>query len=284
LSLIEVCLGDLASARADAIVTSASEDLSVSGGVNGAIHAAAGPSLADACRAVGTAAETTAFSTSAGHLNARRVIHAVPPRRHDPELLAATYRAVLERAATDGCASVALPSLATGAFGFPLELAAETAVATIAAFEPLPPLVRIWTNSEAAYEAYAARVAALPAYLRATRREDYWFDKLEADPLSATHALPWERTLEGDEAAFVRAGVYPREMEDKWFVYECDGTVHCHRSWTGYEIFSFRIRGALLDQLQVCADPERFKSAGDDVKALELADGFIDSLASGRLR
>jgi hypothetical protein len=144
--------------------------------------------------------------------------------------------------------------------------------------------VRIWTASEAARDAYAARVAALPPYLRATRRDDYWFDKLEADPLSATRAFAWQRELHGDEAAFVRAGVHPREMEDKWFVYECNGTVHCHRSWTGYEIFSFRIRGSLLDQLQVCADPERFKSAGDDVKALELADGFIDSLASGRLR
>jgi hypothetical protein len=158
----------------------------------------------------------------------------------------------------------------------------ETAIATIAAFEPLPRLVRLWTASEAARDAYAAQVAALPPYLRATRREDYWFDKLDADPLSDTRALPWERTL--DDPTFVRAGVYPREMEDKWFVYECDGTVHCHRSWTGYEIFSFRIRGARLDQLQVCADPERFKGAGDDAKSLELANWFVDSLASGRLR
>jgi O-acetyl-ADP-ribose deacetylase (regulator of RNase III) len=65
LSLIEVCQGDITAARADAIVTSTDERLSVDGGVNGAIHAAAGPTLADACHAVGTAAATTAFSTAA---------------------------------------------------------------------------------------------------------------------------------------------------------------------------------------------------------------------------
>src|SRR4051794_890871 len=100
MSLIDVCQGDISAARADAIVTSTDEHLTIGGGVNGAIHAAAGPMLADACRAVGTGEVATAFSTSAGRLAARRVIHTVPPRWHgdERELLAATYRAVLARA------------------------------------------------------------------------------------------------------------------------------------------------------------------------------------------
>jgi len=183
-----------------------------------------------------------AFSTSSGAMNARRVIHTVTPRWQDGDsgertLLAATYRAVLERATADDCISIALPSLGTGANGFPLELAATTAVESIAAYlersPTTPRLVRIYTARDAAYSAYTTRVDALGGELRAARRTDYWFDRNDDDPVSATRPLRWQRPLDETEAAFVRAGLVPREMEHKWFVYETGSTVHCQRSGPG---------------------------------------------------
>jgi hypothetical protein len=196
---------------------------------------------------------------------------------------------VLERAAADGCTTLACPSLGTGLNGFPLAVAAETAVATVAAFlDTWPPplrLVRFWAADEPTFEAYAAAVAALPGWFRRARREDFPWAAVEGDPFSATRALRWQRELDADAADLVRAGAVAREMEEKWFIYEAAGVVHLHRSWTGFEIFSFRIReaaggGAILDQLQVCDDPERYK--GDDEHALLFVDGMVDRLASGR--
>ena len=136
---IEALLGDITGARVDAIVNAANPRMLGGGGVDGAIHAAAGPALLEACRAVpatdGVRCPTgEARITEAGSLPSRYVIHTVGPRYYDhsqPEaLLASAYRSSLQLALEHGCDSIALPAISCGVYGYPAEEASEVAVAT----------------------------------------------------------------------------------------------------------------------------------------------------------
>jgi len=130
---------DITTLGVDAIVNAANMHLAGGGGVDGAIHRAAGPELLRELTERYTGCPTgSAVITGAGRLQARHVIHAVGPRwrdgHHDePDLLASAYRAAFALAAEHGCATVAAPSISTGIYGFPIELAAPIAVAEAAA-------------------------------------------------------------------------------------------------------------------------------------------------------
>jgi O-acetyl-ADP-ribose deacetylase (regulator of RNase III) len=134
--------GDITLQAADAIVTAANAGLLGGGGVDGAVHRAAGPRLLQACREIGGCETGSAVRTPAFDLErrgVRYVIHAVGPRFRDgehgePDLLRAAYRASLEIADRSGCASIAFPSISTGVYGFPVERAAPIAVRTAAEF------------------------------------------------------------------------------------------------------------------------------------------------------
>lgn len=131
LKLVE---GDITTVQADAIVNAANAALAGGGGVDGAIHRAGGPSIMAECRRLGSCPTGSAVITGAGDLPARFVIHAVAPvwwggDRGEPELLARAYERSFALAAEHGAASIALPSLGTGAYGYPLELAAPIALA-----------------------------------------------------------------------------------------------------------------------------------------------------------
>ncbi len=133
---ITVFEGDITGCRVDAVVTAANNALAGGGGVDGAIHAAAGPRLLQASRAIGHCPTGGAVVTPGFDLPARWVIHAVGPiwRGGDlgePELLASAYRSVLARAEEVGAASIAIPAISTGVYGFPSELAATVAVTTL---------------------------------------------------------------------------------------------------------------------------------------------------------
>jgi O-acetyl-ADP-ribose deacetylase len=140
MTVIEVVLGDITRERVDAIVTAANESLLGGGGVDGAIHRAAGPRLARAGGAIGSCDPGDALATPAFDLDppVRHVIHTVGPIWEgggfgEADTLASCYRRSLDVADELGARSIAFPAIATGVYGFPPELAAQIAVTTVRA-------------------------------------------------------------------------------------------------------------------------------------------------------
>lgn len=142
---LEVLTGDITALGADAIVNAANEQMLGGGGVDGAIHRAAGPELLAACRAVpevspGVRCPTGQARLTPGfRLRARFVVHTVGPVWHggtegEPELLASCYRTSLALAAEHGATSIGFPAISTGVFGYPMRAASEIAVRECRAF------------------------------------------------------------------------------------------------------------------------------------------------------
>ena len=135
--------GDITVQQVDAIVNAANAALRGGGGVDGAIHRAGGPDIMAECRRIGGCPTGEAVRTTAGRLPANHVIHAVGPiwtsgNVGEPDLLASAYRRSLEVAAAHGAHTVAFPSISTGVYGYPKDLAAETALSAVT--EVLPNL------------------------------------------------------------------------------------------------------------------------------------------------
>ena len=136
---LAVITGDITTLAVDAIVNAANAALAGGGGVDGAIHRAAGPELREACRPLAPCPAGQARITPGFALAARYVIHTVGPvwqggHRDEAALLASCYRASLELAIANGVRSIAFPAISTGAFRFPLRDACAIATATVRAF------------------------------------------------------------------------------------------------------------------------------------------------------
>ena len=155
--------GDITTdAEADAIVNAANSSLMGGGGVDGAIHRAAGPALVEECRPLGGCDTGDAKITGAGKLPVRHVIHAVGPVWHggddgEPEQLASAYRRSIALAAEHGDRRVAFPAISTGVYRFPLDKAAEISIAAVReamAEHPEVEEARFWLFGDDAYSAF----------------------------------------------------------------------------------------------------------------------------------
>jgi O-acetyl-ADP-ribose deacetylase len=138
-TILELVSGDIADQDTDAVVTAAHWKLHGGDGTDGAIHSKGGPKILEECRRLGGCSIGGAVITGAGNLKARYVIHAVGPiyigdDEYDSDILRSAYQSSLRLAAERGLHSVSFPSISTGAFGYPLRLAAPIALQAICDF------------------------------------------------------------------------------------------------------------------------------------------------------
>jgi O-acetyl-ADP-ribose deacetylase (regulator of RNase III) len=171
-SKLELVEGDITAQNTDAIVNAANPSLLGGGGVDGAIHRAAGPELLAECRTLGGCRTGEAKITKGYRLKARHVIHTVGPVYHregparSAELLTSAYRRSLEVASENNLRSVSFPSISTGAYGYPLEEAApialQTAIDYLEAHTGIE-LVRFVLYGQRAYQAYEKALQSIVA-------------------------------------------------------------------------------------------------------------------------
>ena len=167
MAVIEVVLGDITRERVDALVTAANESLLGGGGVDGAIHRAAGPALARAGAALAPCEPGNAVATPGFGLDppVRHVIHTVGPiweggGYDEATVLASCYRRSLEVADALGLRSIAFPAIATGVYGFPSDLAARIAVATLRSTPTRVELIRLVAFDEATRQLLETQLGA----------------------------------------------------------------------------------------------------------------------------
>ncbi len=171
---LELVRGNIAEQTVDAIVNAANARLAGGGGVDGAIHHRGGPAILEETsqRYPAGCPTGSAVISGAGKLSAKYVIHAVGPVWKDgesgePELLARVHRRCLDLAAEHECLSIAFPAISTGAYGYPIEQAAEVALSTTITFlkqQHLPSLVRFVLFGEDAHHSFERILTKLSRY------------------------------------------------------------------------------------------------------------------------
>src|SRR5215472_9420723 len=180
-NFLELTTGDITDETTDAIVNAANSSLLGGGGVDGAIHRAAGSGLLEECKKIraqrGTLPPGQAVSTSGARLSAKYVIHTVGPVWHggesnEPETLASCYRECLRLANELRCASICFPSISTGAFGYPVHEAAQVALRAVVEHLQRPQsitLVRFVLFDSRSHNAYKQALEKLQAHPPALR-------------------------------------------------------------------------------------------------------------------
>ncbi|MBI3793919.1 MAG: O-acetyl-ADP-ribose deacetylase [Nitrospinae bacterium] len=168
-AFVELAIGDITDETSDAIVNAANSALAGGSGVDGAIHRAGGPQIMEECRKIGGCPTGTAVITTGGRLKAKYVIHTVGPiyedgLQNEPKLLANAYKSSMALAIKHELKSVSFPSISTGAYGYPLQEAADVALKTVAEFllsHGRPNNVRFVLFSQTAFDAYKSALEKL---------------------------------------------------------------------------------------------------------------------------
>lgn len=168
---VELVQGDITACRTDALVNAANAQLAGGGGVDGAIHRAAGPSVMEETdsRYPEGCPTGSAVATAAGNLHAQQIFHAVGPvwrggQHGEADLLASAYRTCLELCLEHECQSIAFPAISTGVYGYPIDLAAATSLGVVREFlleHNVPQLVQLVLFSEGACGAFARVLEAM---------------------------------------------------------------------------------------------------------------------------
>ena len=296
--VVEIALGDIAREETDAIVNAANSSLLGGGGVDGAIHRAAGPTLLEECKRI--RAERwpeglptgDAVATRGGALRAKWVIHTVGPvhaSSPDPaRALSACHSACLRVADEIGASSVAFPAISTGAYGYPLGEAARVALQAVRSADTRVERVRFVLFDGAAHQTFADTLRLLesttsgdpPALVPAARGS--W--KAQALP-EARVRIPFARDFDAGERARIAAGIVPQQMEDKWFIFQEDDWLFFHRSWAGVCIYALRLRpagsGGGVEEAWANRDPGQYAKTDEAYDARMLA-FLIDRLLLGR--
>jgi len=165
---ISLIQGDITRQHTDAIVNAANSGLMGGGGVDGAIHRAGGPAILEECRQIiarqGRLPTGQGVITTAGNMPSKHVIHTVGPvwqggQSDEPELLASAYRESLKLAAANKLSSISFPSISTGVYGYPVDIAAPTALKEAVSFLKQPSSIKeivFVLHDPRTYEAYAA--------------------------------------------------------------------------------------------------------------------------------
>lgn len=156
---LEVKLGDITVEQVDAIVNAANPSLLGGGGVDGAIHRAAGPELLECCRTLDGCNTGDAKITPGFQLTAKWVVHTVGPiwhggTRDEPQLLESCYRSSLARADEVGAESVAFPAISTGVYGYPVQPAAAIAIGTVRSAPTRVEIVRFVCFNRETFDTY----------------------------------------------------------------------------------------------------------------------------------
>lgn len=277
MGLIDIRITDITRLGTDAIVNAANTALLPGGGVCGAIFAAAGyDELDEACRKIGHCATGSAVITPGFRLKARHIIHTAGPvwnggNSNEPALLRSSYRSSLELAAQNGCRSVAFPLISAGIYGYPADLAWETAVSTCASFleewearspgKTLDIVFAVLTASMQKEGNQAIRKKA-PQYATAVRND--W----QTSPLPAkTDHFSMTAALTPRQMQILRHGHIPEGMEDKWFRFMEGDTLYAHRSWTGHCIYELTFLPDSQIAVTVNRDPEQYTETSSQADA-----------------
>lgn len=256
---IKAILGDITKqGNVDAIVNAANTSLLGGGGVDGAIHRAAGPELLEECRTLHGCKTGEAKITGAYKLPCVYVVHTVGPiwkggNSSEDELLKNCYINSLLVAKRKGIRKIAFPSISTGVYSFPLNRAAEIAVKAVCDFVDAHPemfdLIEWVCFDEETLEAYSKQIKKLfgeskePVFPdedeladknRITVKTDWW---KTLDMPEKHEVFTFKRTFSPEQMEKLKKGHIPEEMEDKWFWYMEGNTLYAHRSWTGFCIY-----------------------------------------------
>jgi O-acetyl-ADP-ribose deacetylase len=286
---IELKLGDITHEAVDAIVNAANEGLLGGGGVDGAIHRAAGPELLAECRALGGCPTGEARITRGYRLPARHVVHTVGPiydggGAGEGVLLSRCYWSSLKLCEEAGARTVAFPAISTGIYGYPPAQAARIALRAVSVHlqrsRAIDRVVLVCFGEQAlqAYRAAAAEPQPPAEGARATAAD---WQLSPPSPLRAPLLL--SKAFTAAQYARLQRGLIPKEMEDKWFIYLEGSWLHLHRSWTGTWIYGARLApdedGQRVIEAWVNRDPAEYRGT-DTAHDASLLGRLIDAVDS----